>query len=90
MPGSIIRCEFPDPVMQALSEFELLVKEKCDQIDIKAKMGMNHNVKRCVVMPGVKNDTLAEHLRLNAARLSAFAGRKGGLETIRRAGSGPP
>ena len=60
--------------MENLSEFEQLAREYSDQsgdaISDNAKGG------------GIKNEKLADHLGLNASRLTTYAGLKGELKTI--------
>ncbi|CAK0862147.1 unnamed protein product, partial [Prorocentrum cordatum] len=65
MLGRTIRCEFAGPARTNLAEFEQLVRECADQ----SGEVISDNMKRGVIMSGVKNEKLADHLSLNASRL---------------------
>ncbi|CAK0867256.1 unnamed protein product [Prorocentrum cordatum] len=89
MVGRAVRCEFADPVMTNVAEFEQLARECADQRgDV-----ISDNMKRGVIMSGNKSEKLADHLSLNASRLGIYEELEQELKTIcaaqrRRAATG--
>ena len=78
MLGRIMRFEFEDPTMTSMEEFEQLVKEYQNQ----SKDNISDSTMRGVVISGIKNERLSDHLILNASRLCTFKEVKGELKHI--------
>eukprot|EP00959_Pyramimonas_sp_CCMP1952_P473598 9502003-Pyramimonas_sp.AAC.1 len=76
--GRILRYEFADPVMTNVAEFEQLVRECTDQ----SGGVISDNMKRGVIMSGIKKEKLADRLSLNASRLGTREELKQELKTI--------